>query len=81
MDLQKLQFSFLFSRDDGSLHGTAFDAAANEHVSYVIWPDGRVYEHRDLFSGMGWRFLTASDSDTVRSLAVHSQRLVPRYAL
>ena len=77
--VSKLQFSFFFTRSDGSLCCSAYDASSDEHLTYCIQPDGAVHSRSESFPNRGWKFLPAVEADAICEVAVHSQHLVPNY--
>ena len=79
MVASRLQFSFFFTRADGSLYCSAYDSANNDHLNYCISPDGTVYQRSETFPFRGWKYLPAADADAIRNIAVHSQYFVPNY--
>ena len=75
----KLQFSFFFTRVDGSICCFAYDASSDEHFTYCIQPDGAVHQRNEAYPNRGWQLLRAAESDIIRQAAVRSQYLVPNY--
>jgi hypothetical protein len=76
---EKIKFSFLFTRADGTIHGSAIDAASNERLAYCIAPDGAVHERNESFPFRGWKYLNVADSDFIRNIIVRTRSLVPNY--
>ena len=76
---RSLQFSFLFERRDGSYYGAALDASRNEHIAYIICPDGTVYERSDTFPLRGWKYLPITEAERVRNSAAAVLGHIPAY--